>query len=94
MHEADAALPLARQAAGAEPGVSRAQFVLGRALAETGDAAAGLEHLELAAKLDPGDLETHLALAGALSQTGSTVRARAERLTCVELSRRTAAGAH
>ncbi len=88
-----AALPLAQQAVREEPGNARAQYVLGRALAETGDVAAGIEHLDAAMKLDPADLEIHLALASAYAESGRNSQAREERLRCVQLARGTDPGA-
>ena len=82
-----AALPYARQAAEKEPAYSVAQYVLGRSLVETGDVAAGIQHLEAAAKLDPANLENHLALAAAYPKARRYEDARHERQRSLELTR-------
>jgi Tfp pilus assembly protein PilF len=63
-----------------------AQLVLGRALVETGDVAAGLPHLQTVLASDPQNLEAHLALAKAYSKLGKTDDARRERLQCLAIS--------
>ena len=88
------ALPWARRAAQNAPGLERAQYALGRALAETSDVPGGIQHLEAAARLDSTDLEVHLALASAYSNAGRTADARLERLRSIELSRGMATAAH
>jgi Flp pilus assembly protein TadD len=81
------ALPWARQAVQGAPELMRAQYVLGRALAETSDVAGGIEHLETAERMDPADLETHLALESAYARAGRTSDARRERSRSIELAK-------
>lgn len=84
--DSTAALPYAKQAVAGAPSFTTAQYVLGRALAETGDPKRGIEHLEIAVKLDPANLENHLALATAYSTAGRTEDARRERARSVDLA--------
>jgi tetratricopeptide (TPR) repeat protein len=81
------ALPYAQRAAAQDPGLPSVQLVLGRALLETGDVKAGLVHLEKALALQPENLEVHLALAKAYSETGRKDDARRERLLCLEMTK-------
>jgi tetratricopeptide (TPR) repeat protein len=81
------ALPHARKAVTDDPTLSSAQLVLGRALTETGDPKAGIEHLEKTAQLQPDNLEVHLALAKAYSSSGRKEDARRERLLCLEMTK-------
>jgi len=81
------ALPYARTAAENHPHVAAAQLVLGRALAETGTLPEGIEHLESALKMEPTNLEIHIALAKAYSRAGRDGDARRERLSCLELAK-------
>ncbi|HZU26549.1 MAG TPA: tetratricopeptide repeat protein [Bryobacteraceae bacterium] len=85
------ALGYGQLAAKGLPSWPTAQYVLGRALAETGATGQGIEHLEHAAKLDPANLEVHLALASAYSNAGRTPEARAERAQAVALAKGTGA---
>ncbi|MBZ5700981.1 MAG: tetratricopeptide repeat protein [Acidobacteriia bacterium] len=62
---AAAVAPL-RKAVELLPAQSRPRFLLGLALERTGDLPAAVEALQGAAKLDPRDFETHLALASVL----------------------------
>jgi tetratricopeptide (TPR) repeat protein len=80
------ALPLAAKAAKNEPGYPLAQYVVGRSLVETGDVAGGIQHLELAAKLDPANLENHLTLAAAYPKVHRYRDARRERQRSLELT--------
>jgi tetratricopeptide (TPR) repeat protein len=80
------ALAFARRAADEDPDSAVAQLVLGRSLAETGDLSAGIEHLQKALELQPGYLETHIALAGAYSSAGRPQDARRERLQSLEMA--------
>lgn len=73
------ALPYAQKAAEQAPGFPMAQLMLGRLLVETGAVERGLEHLKTAEKMDPDDVEVHLALATAYSRIGRTQEARHER---------------
>jgi len=83
---AQEALPYAKQVAAAQPKVAAAQLVLGRALAETGDLAAGIQHLEQALQLEPNNLEIHIALAKAYSRSGRDQDARRERALCLQMT--------
>ena len=85
-NDAARALPYAREAAEADPGLAEVQLVLGRSLAETGEMKTGIEHLEKALQFDPDNLEVHLALATAYSQSGRKEDARRERLRCLDLT--------
>ena len=80
------ALPYARLAAESEPANPFAQLVDGRSLVETGALSEGLGHLETSQRLDPANLDTHLALATAYSKIGKAAEARAERLRCLDLT--------
>jgi len=82
-----AALPYAKDAVKSAPGYPVAQYVLGRSLVETGDVAGGILHLETAAKLDPANLEHHLALAAAYPKIRRYQDARRERQRSLELTR-------
>ena len=81
------ALPHARKAVAEDPSLSSGQLVLGRALTETGDTKAGIEHLEKTVQLQPDNLEVHLALAKAYSKSGRKEDARRERLLCLEMTK-------
>jgi tetratricopeptide (TPR) repeat protein len=80
------ALPEARKAAEEAPALPMAQLSLGRALLETGDAKSATQILEKALVLDPQNLEIHLALARAYSETGRELDARRERLACLQMT--------
>lgn len=81
-----AALPEAKQAAEEAPRLPMAQLSLGRARLETGDAKAATSILESALPLDPDNLEIHLALARAYSETGREEDARRERDACLRMT--------
>jgi tetratricopeptide (TPR) repeat protein len=81
------ALPYAAKAAKNEPAYPLAQYVLGRSLVETGDIEGGIQCLELAGKLDPANLENHLALAAAYPKAHRYREARRERQRSLELTR-------
>lgn len=81
------ALPYARKAVADDASLPSAQLVLGRALTETDDAKAGVEHLEKTAQLQPDNLEVHLALVKAYSKAGRKEDARRERLLCLEMTK-------
>jgi tetratricopeptide (TPR) repeat protein len=80
------ALPFALRAVAEAPTAPVAQLVLGRSLAETGDLTDGIEHLETALRLQPGFLETHVALATAYSSAGREEDARRERLQSLAMA--------
>lgn len=86
----DLALPYAKKAVDEQPDSELAQYVLGRALSEKGDRE-GIQHLELAEKLDPGDLQPHISLATAYSRAGRPLDARHEREKSIQLATGTAA---
>jgi Flp pilus assembly protein TadD len=64
--------------------VATAQLVLGRSLVGTGDVKSGLAHLEAALRIEPNNLETHLALAHAYAKAGRDKDARRERMECLQ----------
>lgn len=88
------ALPYARKAVADDPALPSAQLVLGRALTETGDAEAGVEHLEKTVQWQPDNLEVHLALAKAYSKAGRKEDARRERLLCLEITKNESPAIH
>jgi tetratricopeptide (TPR) repeat protein len=79
-------LPNAKLAATDDPSLPLAQLVLGKALVETGDASGGVTHLETLLRMDPSNLEGHLAIAKAYSNLGRADDARRERLLCLQLA--------
>jgi tetratricopeptide (TPR) repeat protein len=80
------ALPYAQKAVAEEPSLAVAQLVLGRSLAETENLSGGIEHLETALRLQPGYLETHVALATAYARFGREEDARRERLQSLRMA--------
>ncbi len=86
-NRASEALPYAQNAAGQAPTLPSAQLVLGRSLMETGDLNGAMEHLQEGLRLEPGNLETHLALAKAYSKSGHQEDARRERVICLQLTK-------
>lgn len=80
------ALPYAEKTAAEAPASPIAQLVLGRSLADTGDLKQGIEHLESALRIQPGYLETHVALAKAYSEAGRSQDARRERLLSLRMA--------
>jgi tetratricopeptide (TPR) repeat protein len=80
------ALPFAQRAVSEDPESPVSQLVLGRSLAETGDLTGGIEHLQKALQLQPGLLETHIALASAYASAGRQQDARRERLQSLEMA--------
>jgi tetratricopeptide (TPR) repeat protein len=89
-NEPAAALPEAKKAAAAAPTLPLAQLSLGRALLETGDLKSATPVLESALALDPQNLEIHIALARAYSEAGREDDARRERLTCLQMTDKSA----
>jgi tetratricopeptide (TPR) repeat protein len=79
------AMPYAREAVEGAPKLAIGQMVLGRLLVETGSIDKGIGHLELAEKLNPGFLGTHLSLATAYSRVGRTEDARHERQLSISM---------
>jgi tetratricopeptide (TPR) repeat protein len=84
---ASEALPFAQRAVHQKADLVTAKLVLGRSLTETGNLKDGIEHLEQALKLDPDDLEVHIALATAYSKSGRKEEARNERKLCLQITR-------
>ena len=82
----NAALPHARNAVALNPESELAQYVLGRALAENGELEVGIEHLELAERIDSMDAQVHVSLATAYSRAGRPQDARRERQRAIDLS--------
>jgi tetratricopeptide (TPR) repeat protein len=91
-HRPDEAQPYARRVAQEEPERAASQLILGRALLDTGNAADGIEHLERGLKLQPDNLEIHIALAEAYSKSGRDNDARRERRLCLEMTQNAANG--
>ena len=91
-HRPDEALPYARRVAQEEPERAVSQLMLGRALLDTGDIVGGIERLQSALKLDPGNLEVHIALAKAYSKSGRDNDARRERTLCLQMTKNGANG--
>jgi tetratricopeptide (TPR) repeat protein len=81
-----AALPYAKAAAEELPDSELSQYVLGRALAERGNLERGIQHLEMAEKIDPADLQPHISLATAYSRAGRPQDSRRERTRAVEIA--------
>ncbi|HUB17657.1 MAG TPA: tetratricopeptide repeat protein [Acidobacteriaceae bacterium] len=80
-----AALQNAEKSAAEDPSLGMAQLVLGRDLLETGHGKEALPHIEAALKIEPANLEVHLALAKVYSELGQREDARRERLVCLSL---------
>lgn len=85
------ALPFAQKAVQLDPGSAPAELVLGRALSDTGEINGSIEHLEHALKLEPDNLEVHIALAKSYSKSGRKEDARRERMLCLQLTQADAA---
>jgi tetratricopeptide (TPR) repeat protein len=84
---ASEALPFSQRAVHQNANSATAQLVLGRSLMETENLKDGLVHLEAALKLEPNDLEVHVALAKAYSKLGRKEEARNQRMLCLQLTR-------
>ncbi len=82
------ALVYAEKAESEEPALPTVRLVLGRTLVETGDVKDGLDLLEKGLRLEPDNLEIHLALAKAYSKSGRKEDARRERLLCLQMEKR------
>jgi Tfp pilus assembly protein PilF len=80
------ALRLSEAAVTEAPSSSGAQLVLGRSLTDTGDAKTGLGHLQTALKLDPDNIEVHLALVHVYSELGSKRAAQQERMQVLQMT--------
>jgi tetratricopeptide (TPR) repeat protein len=81
------ALPFARQAAAVPSAPPLAHYVYGLILTKTGDVRSGVEHLERAEKLDPANLEYHMALATGYSKLGRAEDSRRERRLSISMAR-------
>ena len=81
------ALPQAERALSEAPGMEIAELALGRSLGETGDAKRGIEVLEQVLRLDPKNMEAHIALVAIYSREGRREDARRERMVCLELAK-------
>ncbi len=79
------ALPYARAAEEADPASPVAQYDFGEALARNGNVDAGIQHLERSARMDPGNLETEIALACAYGAAGRSTDAARERREALSL---------
>jgi len=88
----DEALPYATRLVTEQPERAASQLILGRALVGTGDLTGGIERLNRALKLQPDNLETHIALAKAYSKSGRDDDARRERALCLQLTQNGATG--
>ena len=64
-----------------------AQYTYGLTIAAGGDLATAIERLETAERLDPANIEYHMALAGVYSKAGRHDDARRERRTSIALAR-------
>jgi tetratricopeptide (TPR) repeat protein len=85
-NRADEALPYARRIAQEEPERAASQLILGRALLDTGNIAAAIEHLQHGIKLQPDNIEIHIASAKAYSKSGRDDDARRERALCLQIT--------
>jgi tetratricopeptide (TPR) repeat protein len=83
--EKEPALLHAKAAVAHDPNLPVAQVVLGRLLAQSGQIAEGIEHLERAIQTEPANLEAHMALATAYSEAGRKADSRRERQLCVKM---------
>lgn len=81
------ALQPAQRAYDAAPDMTMAQLVLGRALAETGEAKRSAELLNRVLERDPDNLEAHLGLLSIYSRSGNREETDHEREICRELAR-------
>jgi tetratricopeptide (TPR) repeat protein len=90
-NRADEALPHAKRIADEAPERPSSQLTLGRALLDTGDISGGIQHLEQARKLQPDNIEIHIALAKAYSKSGRDDDARQERALCRQMTENSAA---
>ena len=79
--------PLARRAAGSGPMCPMAQYAYGLVLDSKGDLSQAIDHLESAERLDPANVEYHMALAGVYSKAGRHDDARRERRASIAIAR-------
>jgi tetratricopeptide (TPR) repeat protein len=92
--DVDQARRYAEAAVAQDPGLPLAQYVFGRWLLEDGKLGGSIEHLQLAEKSDPANLETHMSLATAYSRAARPREARRERLETLQLLKDNEAHAH
>jgi len=90
-NRADEALSYAKHIVEEEPEKPASQLTFGRALLDTGDITGGIQHLEHALKLQPDNIEIHIALAKAYSKSGRDDDARRERALCRQMAQNGAA---
>ncbi len=84
-NEDEKALVQAQQAVAKDPNSTVGQIVLGRLLVQEGRVATGIEHLACALRIEPGNLEAHLALATAYSAAGRKMDSQRERQLCLRM---------
>ena len=82
-----AALPLAKKAAEDGPNCPMAQYTYGLILEGSADLRQAIGRLEAAERLDPNNVEYHMALAGAYSKAGRYEDSRRERKASIALAR-------
>ena len=82
----DEALPAAQNAVRLAPDSADAHYVLGRALADSGDTAKAIPELERASRLSPDSPEIHFALAKAYAKANQPEKASEERATFARLN--------
>lgn len=85
-NNAPEALRYAQKALESGSEVAAAQLVTGKSLVDIGRLDEGLGHLEHALRLEPGNLEIHIALAKAYSQSGRKQEAQRERSLSLKLA--------
>jgi tetratricopeptide (TPR) repeat protein len=81
------AVPQAERALTEAPGMEIAELALGRSLGETGDTKRGVDVIEQVLRLDPNNMEAHIALVAIYSREGKREDARRERMVCLELAK-------
>jgi tetratricopeptide (TPR) repeat protein len=85
--EADAGLPLAREAVKLHPRLPLGHYVLGRLLFEIGDNGKAIEELEHARRLAPNEARIYFALSRAYAKAGRKVEAEQARETFARLNK-------
>lgn len=88
-NRAHEALPYAREAVRIKPQSARNQFLLGKALARTGDLQAALDCLRKSAELDPNYAEPHYLLGQVYQKRGQRAEADREFALFEKISKRT-----
>ena len=87
------ALPYARKSLASPTPPPLGHYVYGLIKTRQGDSKEGADHLEQAAKLDPANLEYHIALAGAYSKLGRAEDSLRERQRSIAMAREDEANA-